>query len=113
MRSSKVAGAALSATTWATVSVAISASWCRDAPPDWRLSRLLLLGGVGCRAGLFGAVGGGAGQLLAQLALRLGVLDDLAQQRVEFVVAVELGQQVTQTLARLEQPVQRRNLLDH
>src|SRR5687767_4328140 len=45
--------------------------------------------------------------------LVVGVLDDLLEQGVELVVAVELGEQVHQALAGVEQLAQGLDLLDH
>src|SRR5689334_23682428 len=43
----------------------------------------------------------------------LGVGNDVTQQLVQIIVAVEFGQQVAQTLASFEQTPQRSDLLDH
>src|SRR3954447_1370095 len=82
---------------------AAAGCWASGAAPGSFLSAMMSSSGSG---------GGRRGTGLQGL-LGFGVVDDLLQQGVQLVVAVQLGEQVHQLLAGVEQPAQGLDLFDH
>ena len=52
-------------------------------------------------------------EFFRELGLTFGVSDDILQQGVEFIVAIQLGQQIAEPLTRFEQLAKRVHLVNH